>query len=139
MKAPTGDVPNLVVTNGKGRLFVQTVLPSDPQVKLVTGEDLYSYGGRTYNPERDTGPAPECRIEISPSQPETVDYFLHVLTAADADTESVQEAVAQMADKEIAVTVGDINITFAIAEVGGEIEISGHHTKFADQIHDPSQ
>ena len=139
MKAPTGNAPNLVVTNGKGRLFVQTVLPRDPQVKLVTGEDLYSYGGRTYNPERDTGPAPECRIEISPSQPETVDYFLHVLTAADADTESLQEAIAQVGDEEVAITVGDVSITFAIAEVGGEIEISGSHTRFADQIHDPSK
>ena len=28
---------HLVVTNGKGRLFVQTLLPENPQVRLVSG------------------------------------------------------------------------------------------------------
>jgi hypothetical protein len=96
MKVPAENPPYLVVTNGRGRLFVQTLLPGNPQVKLISGPDLYSYGGKTYPPEKDTGPAPQCRIEISPSQQAAVDYFLHVLTAADADTASVEKATAHV-------------------------------------------
>ncbi|HIE28186.1 TPA: twin-arginine translocation signal domain-containing protein [Candidatus Poribacteria bacterium] len=134
MKPPTGQAPNLVITNGKGRLFVQTVLPHNPQVRLAAESELYSYGGRSYPPERDTGPAPECRIEISPSQPAVVDHFLHVLTATDANTASVENAVAQVKGKEDTVIIGSTKITFTTAEVGGGIEISGRHVQFADKI-----
>jgi hypothetical protein len=136
MKTPTESASHLIVTNGRGRLFIQTLLPPDPQVRLVTGSDLYSYGGKTYPPKRDTGPAPECRIEISPSEPASVsvDYFLHVLTATDADTVSVEQATAQIKDQEVSVTIGKTAITFMTAEVGGYIEISGRHARFADRI-----
>jgi len=134
MKVPTGTSPNLVVTNGNGRLFIQTVLPSNPQVRLASGPNLYSYGGKTYPPERDTGPAPECRVEISPSQQATIDYFLHVLTATDAKTESVENAVAQIQGGQVAVIIGGIKITFTTAQVAGGIEISKSFNKFADKI-----
>ena len=44
----------------------------------------YKVNGRAYPPRRNTGPAPECRIEVSPAAPADEDFFLHVLTAADA-------------------------------------------------------
>jgi len=112
-RKPTGQPPDLVITNGKGRLFVQTVLPEDPQVKLVVGGDLYRYGGKAYPAKRDTGPAPECRIEVSPSQPAAVDYFLHVLTASDAATASVSKATAHRKGDEVIVTLGQAQIGFA--------------------------
>jgi len=135
MKIPTQACPersrragqNLVITNGKGRLFVQTLLPGNPQVKLVTGPDLYSYGGRAYPPGRDTGPAPECRIEISPSQKQTDDYFLQVLTATDAGTAAVEKATAVVQEREITVKIGKTKITFTKAEVGGHITVGQHH------------
>ncbi len=40
----------LVVTNGKGRLSVQTLLPEEPAVKLFSGDDLYSYGAEATRP-----------------------------------------------------------------------------------------
>lgn len=134
MKAPTGTVPNLIITNGSGRLFTQTLLPRNPKVKLLTGSDLYSYGGKTYPPGRDTGPAPQCRIEISPSRQATVDYFLHVLTATDANTASVEKAAALLQGREVIVTLGRTSITFTTDEVGGSIEISGRRTNFANKI-----
>ena len=134
MKVPNQADQNLVVTNGNGRLFIQTILPSNPAVKLVSGANLYSYGGKTYPPERDTGPAPQCRIEISPSQQTTADYFLHVLTATDANTTSVEKAVAQVQSDKVTVTVGNARITFTTAQVGGWIEIAGSRSKFADKI-----
>jgi heparin/heparan-sulfate lyase len=134
MKVPTKAAEHLIVTNGGGRLFIQTLLPQNPQVKLVSGPDLYRYGGKSYPPQRDTGPAPECRIEISPPQPAAADCFLHVLTAADANTTSVEKAVAEAEDPEVKLSVGDTRITFTKAQVGGNIEISSHRMQFADEI-----
>ncbi len=125
MKAPTAVGRDLVVTNGRGRLFIQTLLPKDPQVKLVEGDRLYNYGGKTYPPNRTTGPAPECRIEVSPSHLATVDHFLHILTATDADTGIVTRATADIDADQITVRIGDTSITFLTSEVGGRISVNG--------------
>jgi hypothetical protein len=134
MKVPNETEDSLVITNGKGRLFVQTLLPSEPKVKLVTGDELYSYGGKTYPPARDTGPAPKCRIEISPERQQSVDYFLHVLTATDDSVTSVEKAKVQVKDKEVTVTIGETRITLEMADIGGRIELSGRRTNFTDKI-----
>ena len=112
MTTPVREGGHLVVTNGKGRLFIQTILPPSSAVRLVSGEDLYSYGGKNYPPDRDTGPAPQCRIEISPSTPSSIDYFLHVLTAADSGTASIPSAHFNAGDAEVGVTVGRTVLTF---------------------------
>jgi heparin/heparan-sulfate lyase len=134
MKTPVKATPQLMVTNGQGRLFIQTLLPSDPQVRFATGSELYSYDGKAYPPRRAKGPAPECRIEISPSEPASVDYFLHVLTATDADVASVKPANVQMTDQEVSVTIGETAVTFTTAEVGGYIQLSGRYARFVDRI-----
>jgi hypothetical protein len=136
MKVPTRNGEHLVVTNGKGRLFIQTLLPTQPQVTLVSGSSLYSYGGRDYPPQKDTGPAPECRIEISPSQPSETDYFLHVLTATDANVASVEKAIARVGEQAIVVTLGETEITFMAAELGGSIRTSRCEADFTKEIAD---
>jgi hypothetical protein len=83
MKKPTPAGQDLAITNGRGRLFVQSLLPVSPEVRQVSGPELYRIDGRDYPPDQETGAAPECRLEISPSAPATVDYFLHVLTATE--------------------------------------------------------
>ncbi|TET37155.1 MAG: hypothetical protein E3J72_06875 [Planctomycetota bacterium] len=123
MKVPTGTAPNLVITNGTGRLFVQTVLPTSPIVTLNSGADLYKYGGTTYTPGSDTGPAPECRIEVSPPAPAATDYFLHVLTATDSSTASVTQATSQVTASDITVTIGTAEIVFKTASVDAVIDI----------------
>jgi len=125
MKRPENTPLGFVVTNGKGRLFVQTLLPRDPEVKLVLGRDLYSYGGNTYPPRRDTGPAPECRVEVSPSRPAAADYFLHVLTATDATVETVPPATLEETGGQVRVRVGKATMAFEKNNVGGSIEIAG--------------
>lgn len=137
MKPPGGEAPNLVVTNGKGRLFVQTVLPEGAQVRLAAGEELYRYGGQSYPPRRNTGPAPECRIEISPPRPARSDTFLHVLTAADAGVESVPTAAAEVTAKEVLVTLGKVKLGFTTDEVGGFIEREGKRTALGGRLHAP--
>jgi hypothetical protein len=125
MKVPSRVGQNLVITNGKGRLFVQTLLPSNPEIRLVEGSDLYSYGGKTYLPAQDTGPAPQCRIEISPSASQTADYFLHVLTAADAGTSSVEQATLERTDQEVTVMIGTARVSFSTAQVRSHITVRG--------------
>ena len=121
MKQPEPVGKQLVVTNGTGRLFVETLLPSDAKVNLVRGEDLYRYGGRSYLPNRDTGPAPECRIEISPSQPQKEDFFLHVLTAVDATVESVPRAELKETADKIWVRVGGATVWFEKDGTGADV------------------
>jgi len=134
-KPPTGKAPNLIVTNESGgRLFIQTVLPEKPMVKLNSGDELYSYGGNSYPAENIRGPAPECRIEVSPPIPSQKDYFLHVLTATEAATNGVPQASAKVGDKEVAVSLGDIKLYFTTARVGGRIEIERQSNQFADRI-----
>lgn len=125
MKPPVRQGKHLVVTNGKGRLFVQTLVPAEPQVRLASGPDLYRYGGRDYPPSKDTGPAPECRIEVSPSRSAENDLFLHVLTATDAGVARVPDAEVRIEGREVAVTVGASTIVFFSDEVGGRIVHQG--------------
>jgi hypothetical protein len=134
MKEPATTSGRLVVTNGEGRLHIQTLLPKEAAVRLVSGDDLYTYGGRSYPPDRDTGPAPECRIEVSPSKPARTDYFLHVLTATEASVAAVPEAVAEVGEDTIKVTIGDTIIAFRTAEVGGHIEIGGERRELAGEV-----
>jgi hypothetical protein len=134
MKPPTTAGTNLVVTNGEGRLYIQALLPADPVVQLVKGDDLYTLGGQTYLPDRDTGPAPECRMEVSPPTAAQTDYFLHVLTATDAATDFVPQAVAEVHDDRIAVTIGDARISFTTADVGGQIQIGSRVMPLACEV-----
>jgi hypothetical protein len=134
MNPPQGAAPKLTITNGRGKLFVQTLLPADPEVKLCWGDDLYSYGGRSYPPETTKGAAPACRVEISPKVPSAVDYFLHVLTACDAETSSVPEATAESSHTQVRVTLGATRLVFTKDDLGGQIEISGNQARFADSI-----
>ena len=134
MKPPAERPPHLVVTNGKGRLFIQTLLPRQAVVRLASGPDLYRYGGQAYPPARDTGPAPECRVEVSPPGPEAETFFLHVLTATDAEVDSVEPAAADVRGDEVVVTVGGATIRFAAEPARGSIELGGRRAAFPDRI-----
>jgi hypothetical protein len=134
MKVPTQTDGHLIISNGKGRLFVQTLLPHNREVRLISGSELYSYGRQNYPPARETGPAPECRIEISPSEQKTSDYFLHVLTATDSNTASVDKAVTNVAALEVRVSVGKATIKFTTTAVGGGIELFGYQKRFVNKV-----
>lgn len=136
MTRPTGEAPNLKITSGDGRLFFQTLLPAHPEVRLAAGDDLYQYGGQSYPPRRDTGPAPECRIEISPAQPAEMDHFLHVLTATEANTSEVPQASAQTNRDFVVVGIGDTQIAFNTKNVGGMIRVGGKRVPLATAVYE---
>jgi hypothetical protein len=134
MTPPTVMEDHLVVTNGQGRLFVQTLLPRDPRVSLAAGADLYRYDGADYPPARDTGPAPECRIEVSPTVLNSLDYFLHVLTATKADVTRAAPASVDVRDGQVLATCGRTIVAFSADELGGEITIDGRREPLATTV-----
>ncbi len=131
MSRPLGQHPSWTITNGAGRLFVQTLLPRTAEVRLQDGDNLYRYGGAAYPPQRDTGPAPQCRIELSPAEAAREDWFLHVLTAAGASVESVDPATAENADAAILVQLGQITFRFDKNHLGGSSEVDGQRRPLA--------
>ncbi|MCU0981213.1 MAG: heparinase II/III-family protein [Pirellulaceae bacterium] len=131
MSRPLGQHPSWTITNGAGRLFVQTLLPRAAEVRLQEGENLYRYGNAAYPPQRDTGPAPQCRIEISPAEAAREDWFLHVLTAADASVESVDPATAKDDGAAILVQLGRIAFRFDKNHLGGSSEVDGQRRPLA--------
>lgn len=117
MKPPLKDEKNLVFNNGKGKLIIQNRLPRESDINLYSGENLYSYNGNNYPPDRDTGPAPECRIEISPARNTKTDFFLTVITALESGTTSVPKAVVQEKGNTVTVTISGKKYTFNKASV----------------------
>jgi heparin/heparan-sulfate lyase len=112
MKRPTkvsddsgGDLGLWTWSNGNGRLFLQTLLPEKTSVELYTGEKLYTIDGVNYPPQRDTGAAPECRLEISPAVAAKDYLFVHVLHATDAGIASVPLAKVNISGGTIRVSV----------------------------------
>ncbi|MBA2479466.1 MAG: heparinase II/III family protein [Planctomycetes bacterium] len=136
-KAPTGTAPNIVSTNGNGKLFIQTVLPANAEQTLHQGAQLYAYEGKTFPPRAAAGagvPLPECRLEVSPKTPLASDVFLHVLTATDGKTDTVPKAEAKSTASDVTVTVGSAVIRFEVNSVGGSITVNGQKGTLANKI-----
>lgn len=121
MKPPVQRGEHFIVTNGKGRLTVQPLLPQERVTKLVAGTDLYRIGGRDYPPSRSTGPAPECRVEISPAKAARQDYFLNVLTASAAEAEMVPGATVNVSGPDVEVVIGKSRIKFRSDRVAAAV------------------
>jgi len=121
MKTPAKAGDQLVVSNGNGKLFVQTLLPEKHALRLVSGAELYRVGDKDYPPSGNTGPAPECRVEISPSNAERQDYFLNVLTTADGRAESAPHAQVSVEGDRVAVQVNGRHVEFRKGSVFREI------------------
>jgi hypothetical protein len=115
---PQIDGNKIAITNGKGKLFVETLLPENPTVRKVYG---YQYQGQAFDPPQTahTPLANKWRIEVLPSGMRKEDVFLHVLS-----TER-QLHVQLISDQgKIGVDIDGIKIIFA-DDVGGELNISG--------------
>ncbi|UCG46479.1 MAG: heparinase II/III family protein [Phycisphaerales bacterium] len=133
-KPPARVGGRLAVTNAKGRLFIQSLLPESPLVEVISGKDLYKCDGKIYPPARDTGPAPEARIEISPPKQSAIDYFLNVLTATDTDTAAPDAATLLVRDAGVTVSLPGAQVIFSAGLPGGSITILGLQNRLTDRI-----
>jgi hypothetical protein len=128
----------LVITSGQGRMFVQTLLPEKAQVKLEKGADQYKAtdgsGVEDFPPRNTYGVGAECRVEISPSEAAKEDFFLHVLTTAEADAASAPKAIVEGSKGKVRVTIGKNRVTFLTDKVGGVVEIKGRKTRLGNKI-----
>lgn len=135
IKKPEYAPPDYIITNGKGRLFLQPILPETRNVSLVSAEDLYVIDGIKYLPKRDTGAAPECRIEISPSKPTDFNIFLNVLTAGDSQTKPPPVPLVKTAQDNVSLMVNEkLKIEFSVKTVDGSITINGKQYSFPKTI-----
>lgn len=112
MKPPVKEGKNLVVSNGKGQLLIQNLMPGKAKVNLVSGENLYTYNGNTYPPDRITGPAPECRMEISPADNSEIVYFLTFINATESGTTAIPQATVRENGDTVVIRIGEKEITF---------------------------
>jgi len=135
MAVPTGPASDMVMTNGKGKLFIQPALPAGAQVKLNSGKELYSYNGVNYPPEREDENVPKCRVEISPQSAAATDYFLTVLTAGDASTPAPAKPEVKVGSEiEVTIMAGAAKLRFKTASVGGSIELNGTRTELTSRL-----
>ncbi len=125
-KRPLGSGTDYVINNGAAKMFMQILLPQRPEVVLNYGPDLYRHHGHACLPDNCEVrflPEPECRMEVSPSQPAALDFFLHILTTADGLTASVPRATMRSDTDTITVTVGTATVTFRKDTVGGTLQL----------------
>ena len=117
----------MTMTNGGGKLFLQTLLPASYTVNKVGGADYRYYveddgdDGDGYDGsnhqgeyvEQDYHDYGDWRVEISPEQPANFDTFLNVLSPRDAGVGAVQEASLVQNDALVTVMLlGDRVIVF---------------------------
>ena len=109
-----------VITNGQGKLVVQTLLPEQARMRKIEG---YTYGGQTFDPPQTglSATAAKWRIEVLPSKPQTEDVFLHVLSTASGEPQPAQ--LIQDGNR-IGVRVGNSEIIFD-GKIGGTLSNGG--------------
>ncbi|MBE3123553.1 MAG: heparinase II/III family protein, partial [Planctomycetes bacterium] len=124
---PQVEGTSVTITNGKGRLAVQTLLPEKPVLRTVEG---YTYRGQTFNP-RPSGQTPlahKWRTEVLPPSPQTGDLFLHVL-----QTDAPQPAQLVRKGAQVGVRVGEAEVLFT-GNVGGTLTVGGKATPLAPGV-----
>ena len=94
----------VVVTHLRGRLFSQTLLPTDANITKVGGPGAeFLVDGRNYpikNQKKACEPG-AWRVEVSPGAPRQADRFLHVMHVTDASRDAAP--VAQVVEGQEAV------------------------------------
>lgn len=115
---PAVDGNRFTVTNGAGRLVVQSLLPKAATVETIEG---YTYGGRSFPPvsARLADTANKWRLELSPAEPRREDTFLHVMS-----TGAWQPAALLEEGARLRVLIGDAEVVFT-GPVGGVLEVRG--------------
>ncbi len=137
-----------------GRLFCQTLLPSNAKFEVVGGKDKeFLVGHRNYPMDPDYKEENEkdairrargpywgnWRLEVEPSSPRKDDRFLHVLTAASVDAfKPVDAKYVSDAERDgVHVRFDGHEVTFwfnRTGEIGGEVEYDGQKTPLTNKV-----
>jgi len=108
------------IINGEGRLAVESVHPAEVSLTMIGGAGHeFEVNGVNYPPQKQYDPeeAGRWRIEVSPSEAQTRDYFLHVLLATDGASQAWPEAKVidegEMLGVSLDLAEGAIEVRFA--------------------------
>ena len=129
MNKPWKSGEHWATVNGYGRLFIQTLLPENAETKLFCHAAQYDYAGRSFQFDYSNGPAPDCRMEISPNVPAKDDYFLHVLTPTDYNRSSLEPARVRVEGDDVIASIGASTVSFKKSKVDGSVTIDGKTRK----------
>ena len=146
---------NVLMTDaGEGRMFCQTLLPSDANIEVVGGKPgdflvgnenyplLQSYVKDWMKKAEETKQGPYWggwRLEVEPSRANADDRFLNVITAASVDRKSPVNAklVKDGTRDGVRLKVDGHKVTFWFnrnGEIGGEVEYDGKVTSLTDKV-----
>ena len=106
------------ITNAKGTLSVQTLLPANAKIAAVKG---YTYAGQTFDETKSalSDVANLWRLEVKPATPRTDDLFVHLLrTDGPAVGKVLQEGGKTVVEFE------NVQVVFA-GNTGGTIKVAG--------------
>ncbi|MBN2289990.1 MAG: heparinase II/III family protein [Candidatus Glassbacteria bacterium] len=134
MQVPEERDGMLVVSNGRGRLFVQSLLPEDASVGIVAGDSLYVVDGWICPPEREIGRSVKSRVEVSPRTAAKQDFFLHVITATGSGVASVPAAGVSQGPEEVKVLLEGNTVAFRKDRVGGRLLVDGAEQSLPERI-----
>lgn len=96
---PVIDGETITLTNGPGSLMCQTVYPSRVRIVSIGGRGHeFEVNGQNFQTSKKDSEAGNWRVEVSPAEPVTRDYFLHVLRTA--GTTPVVPATELLQDEE---------------------------------------
>lgn len=121
MSRPGRNGEHWLVTNGYGRLFIQTLLPANAAVRVLSGEEQFNYDGQSCPPTFRHGSGPDSRIEISPSVPSNEDFFLHVFTTLDYNVTQIPPASVRVEGDDVIVSVNGATIVFKKSTVAATV------------------
>ncbi|MGQ9731567.1 MAG: heparinase II/III domain-containing protein [Candidatus Zipacnadales bacterium] len=96
------------IVNGNGRLVMQTLLPASVDIAKIGGPGHeFEVDGTNYPPKKayDPDEAGRWRVEVSPTEPNTRDYFLHVLQTSDAVSATHPEVSVTQDEAGVALTL----------------------------------
>ncbi len=126
---PDVEGKTITITQGKGKLICQTLLPERVSIEKVGGPGReFWVNGENYPPQKSDPEAGAWRVEISPREEKTDDVFLHVLVTGDSGLTEIIPLRVERDDEQVRIEGeymgGDIECVFLLKEApGGRIRV----------------
>lgn len=126
---PALDAGAIRIEDGKGRLFVKTLLPQDAKQEKVHG---YGYAGKSWDPPKNSqsDAAAKWRVEVRPGAARQEDLFLHVLiTGGDLPSIGLLEKAGRVGAK-----IGEAEVWLETRAIGGTVELGSKKVKLEPKV-----